>query len=196
MPISFKLPSPLITITPFVTSDDIKVIQHTINEIKQKSNINIIKKDLFSLFDERLFLKNKTFSNKIDIIQYLGGKMESLGKVHKNFIKDVIKREKMSSTAFNNIVAVPHSLHMDASSSCISIYIPEHPIKWGNSDNIRLIALIAMDKNNRVVYRDIYDQFIKVLSNPTNISTLIKSKNYQDFIEMLYHLIEKQGLEE
>src|SRR5699024_12679762 len=68
-------------------------------------------------------------------------------KVHKNFIKDVIKREKMSSTAFNNIVAVPHSLHMDASSSCISIYIPEHPIKWGNSDNIRLIALIAMDKN-------------------------------------------------
>jgi lichenan operon transcriptional antiterminator len=192
MPISFKLPAKLVTITPFATSDDIKVIQQGIDIIKQRKSMNIIKKDLFSLFDKRLFLKDKAFPNKITIIRYLGERMESLGKVHENFIEDVIKREKMSSTAFNNIVAVPHSLHMNTPSSCISIYIPRTPIKWGISDNVRLVALIAMDKNNRKVYLDIYDQFIKVLSDPANISVLIESKNYEEFIEVLYRLMEKQ----
>src|SRR5699024_11294030 len=118
-----------------------------------------------------------------------------LGKLHINFKKDVIKRENMSSTAFNNIVAVPHSLHMNSLSSCISIYIPSEPIKWGNSDNVRLVALIAMDKNNRKIYLDIYDQFIKILSNPSNITTLIESKDYQDFIEILYDLMDKEETE-
>lgn len=81
----------------------------------------------------------------------------------------------MSSTSFNNNVAVPHSMHMDALKSSISIVLNDKPVKWGNN-TVQIIALIALNKDERSIFRDIYDSFIKILSEPENVYLLLKSK--------------------
>src|SRR5699024_6295723 len=110
--------------------------------------------------------------------------------VSEKFIDDVIKREKLSSTAFNNIVAVPHSMQINARKSSIAILINDKSTSWGDSEGIQLISLIAMNKDKRKIYRNIYDDYIKVLAETKNATALTKCKNYYSFIEKLSQLIE------
>jgi len=177
-------------ISPFLIEEDINAINKKISNIKKNRETSHFKKQLIGLFDINLFEKNKYFNNKFDVIRYLGKKMVQQNIVSNDFIQDVINREQLSSTAFNNIVAVPHSMHMNAKNSSISILINDKPMFWGDHEGVQLISLIAMNKNKRKVYKDIYEDYIKVLAEPSNAKSLAKSENYDSFIEKLSQFIE------
>jgi lichenan operon transcriptional antiterminator len=113
-----------------------------------------------------------------------------LGFIENGGIDDIIEREKMSSTSFNNNVAVPHSMQMNALKSAISIVLNDKPVNWGNS-SVQIIALIALNKDERSIFRDIYDSFIKIISEPENVYLLLKSNNYDEFINNLLILMEE-----
>lgn len=182
-------PSAYIRISPFVKQDDINAIKLVITRIKKGKTVSYLKKQLMGLFDSRLFERNKYFNDKIEVIRYLGEKMVRLDMVSRGFINDVIKRENLSSTAFNN-VAVPHSMQMNAEESSIAILINDNPMNWGDNEGIQVISLIAMNKNKRKIYRDIFDDYIKVLAEPGNAKALSECENYDSFIEKLSQLIE------
>ncbi|WP_226566782.1 BglG family transcription antiterminator [Bacillus stratosphericus] len=181
-----------VVISTFLSSDDILNIQTLVYRIKQEKEQQQLKQNLLSLFDKRIFMfSNQTFQDEFDIISFITGKMTDLRLVKKNFVGNVIKREKLSSTAFNNIVAVPHSIHMDALQTSIAVLITNKPIKWGDATNIRIVTLIAMNKNERNIYRDIYDEYIKILASATNVRKLANSPSYEAFIDQLMDLIDQ-----
>lgn len=191
LPLSISIENPIVTISPFVSEGDVKKINQEVERMKQmKANVKI-KQQLFALFDERLFIRGKSFANEAEVITYLGEKFLQYEIVPSSFIKDVMKRESMSSTAFNNIVAVPHAMHMNAFQTAIAILIPEQPISWGANDNIRIVSMIAMSQKERKIYREIYDAYIKVLTEPKNVSILSKAPNFQTFIDELSNLLMK-----
>ncbi|WP_130860301.1 BglG family transcription antiterminator [Gracilibacillus phocaeensis] len=182
-----------VVISTFLTSDDVLNIQKLLNRKKKEKRQQHIKQNLLSLFDRRLFmLSDQTFNDEFEVIPFITEKMATLHLVKDDFIDNVIKREKLSSTSFNNIVAVPHSIHMDALQTTIAVLITKKPIKWGEADNIRIVSLIAMNKNERNIYRDIYDEYIKILSSPSNVSKLANSKSYEAFIDQLMDFIDQQ----
>ncbi|WP_110065824.1 PTS sugar transporter subunit IIA [Cytobacillus oceanisediminis] len=145
---------------------------------------------LISLFDPHLFQHNIYLNSEFEIIRFLGDKLVQLGFIEKGGIDDIIEREKMSSTSFNNNVAVPHSMQMNALKSAISIVLNDKPVNWGNS-SVQIIALIALNKDERSIFRDIYDSFIKIISEPENVYLLLKSNNYDEFINNLLILMEE-----
>ncbi|WBX81488.1 PTS sugar transporter subunit IIA [Virgibacillus salarius] len=185
MPTTASGNTPTLTISPFVSDYDLIKIRDEIERLKAAKARARMKQQLLSLFDERLFVRGKSFANETETINYLGKKMIDHGLVPKNYLGDVLKGEKMSSTAFNQIVAVPHSMKMDALQTTIAILIPKQPIHWGESDNVRIVSLIAMSQKERKIYREIYDEYIKVLTNPANVSQLATSTNFQEFIDQL-----------
>ncbi|MFB1050647.1 transcription antiterminator [Paraliobacillus sp. JSM ZJ581] len=191
LPLSLSIENPIVTISPFVSEKDVKKINQEVDRVKQMKANTKIKQQLFALFDERLFIRGKSFANETEVITYLGGKFLQYEIVPNSFIKDVMKRESMSSTAFNNIVAVPHAMNMNAFQTAIAILIPEQPISWGANDNIRIVSMIAMSQKERKVYREIYDAYIKVLTDPKNVSILSKAPNFQTFIDQLSNLLMK-----
>ncbi|WP_208591080.1 BglG family transcription antiterminator [Gracilibacillus suaedae] len=181
-----------VVISTFLTSDDILNIQTLVNRIKQEKQQERIKQNLLSLFDKRIFMfSDQTFQDEYDIISFITRQMTDLRLVKKDFVENVMKREKLSSTAFNNIVAVPHSIYMDALQTSIAVLITDKPIKWGEATNIRIVTLIAMNKSERNIYRDIYDEYIKILANPSNVSKLANSRSYEAFIDQLMDLIDQ-----
>ncbi|WP_194165671.1 transcription antiterminator [Oceanobacillus sp. CFH 90083] len=193
VPIPFDIEIKEVLINTFMDADDILKIQMQINKIKHEKKQQQIKQNLISLFDKRLFiLSNEAFKNEFEVIRFITNKMTSLQLVKQNFAQDVIKRENLSSTAFNNIVAVPHSINMDALQTTIAVLIPKHPIQWGNASNIKIVSLIAMNYKERNIYRDIYDEYIKILSNPENVNKLAYSSSYEEFIDQLIDFIDQQ----
>ncbi|GAB2547734.1 BglG family transcription antiterminator [Gracilibacillus alcaliphilus] len=183
-----------VVISSFITMDDIFKIQQQMNKIKHIKQQQWMKQSLLSLFDKRMFMvTDRTFTDEFDVIHFITKQMEALNLVQVDFVENVIKREKLSSTAFNNIVAVPHSIKMDALQTSIAVLITDKPIKWGEATNIRIVSLIAMNKNERNIYRDIYDEYIKILASPANVSKLASSTTYETFIDQLITFIEQQA---
>ena len=180
----------LVSINPFILDEDIQRIQHSITKINKKRSRMKLKNHLISLFDPHLFQQNIYLNDEFEMIRFIGVKMVQLGFIEKGGIDDIIERETMSSTSFNNNVAVPHSMHMNALKSAISIVLNDKPVNWGNN-SVQIIALIALNKDERSIFRDIYDSFIKILSEPENVYLLLKSKNYDEFINSLLSLMEE-----
>lgn len=193
--IPFDLDIKEVLINTFMDADDILKIQTQVNKIKHEKKQQQMKQNLISLFDKRLFIiRNEAFKDEFEVIHFITSKMTSLQLVKPNFAQDVIKRENLSSTAFNNIVAVPHSINMDALQTAIAVLITKQPIQWAGSSNIKIVSLIAMNYKERNIYRDIYDEYIKILSNPENVNKLAISKSYEEFIDQLIDFIDQQNI--
>ena len=180
----------IVHLNPFFLEEDIQKIQHSITKINKKRSRMKLKKHLISLFDPHLFQQNIYLKDEFEMIRFIGDKLVQLGFIDEGGIDDIVEREKMSSTSFNNNVAVPHSMQMNALKSAISIVLNDKPVNWGNN-SVQIIALIALNKDERSFFRDIYDSFIKILSEPENVYLLLKSKNYDEFINNLLSLMDE-----
>ncbi|WP_193065395.1 BglG family transcription antiterminator [Oceanobacillus oncorhynchi] len=192
--IPFHLDIKQVNINTFMDDEDILKVQTLVNKIKHEKKQQQIKQNLISLFDKRLFIiSDEAFKDEFEVIDLITSKMTSLQLVQQHFAQDVIKREKLSSTAFNNIVAVPHSINMDALQTTIAVLITKKPIPWGDATNIKIVSLIAMNYKERNLYRDIYDEYIKILSDPENVNKLAHSKTYEEFINQIIQFIDKQN---
>lgn len=118
----------------------------------------------------------------------MGEELVELDRIDQHYVESIIEREKISSTAFNHIVAVPHSMKMNGKRTSISIVINDKPVKWGES-TVQIIAMIVMNREERKEFRSIFDSFIEVLSESKNANKIIESKNYEDFIRILSELM-------
>ena len=96
----------------------------------------------------------------------------------------------MSSTAFNDIVAIPHAMEMTANKTAIVIIINKQPITWGNN-RANIIILLALSKNDLEQFYDIFDSLINLFSNTGYVSSLIKTSDYNEFVNLIVELLNK-----
>src|SRR5690625_99717 len=187
---TFDMKIPFVQINLFLTEKDKRKIFNKVEELKMEKYYNNIHMYLNQYFEEKLFEKNRYFNDELEAIEYLGDKLKKYQYVNDEYIQSIIEREKMSSTAFNNIVAVPHSMKMNACKTSISIIINDEPQFWGDS-HVHIIALITINEKERKDFRYIFDSFIKVLSEVTNTHLLIQSEDYDTFIKNLSTMMKK-----
>lgn len=98
----------VIVVSPFFTMMDQINIDNAIHkclENKQKIKRNNM---LSSFFDKKLFFKSNNFSNKEDVIKFLGQNVIDYGLCKDGFIESVLEREQLSSTCF----LTPLQFHM------------------------------------------------------------------------------------
>lgn len=96
----------------------------------------------------------------------------------------------MSSTAFNNNVAVPHSMKMDANKTGICIIINDKPVKWGE-EQVQIITMIAINQTQRQLFSQVFESFINILSEWENVKELTKALDYKDFMDKVARLMDK-----
>lgn len=102
--------------------------------------------------------------------------------------KKVLAREKLSSTAFSDGVAVPHALKMNAIKTAVSVAIFDEPIDW-DGKVVYIVAIFAVNKENRPIFSPMFENFIRVLSEGDNVRSLSESENYEDFTSNLIQLM-------
>jgi lichenan operon transcriptional antiterminator len=181
----------VVVIQPFLTEADIEAIRRAISRIRRQRRRLHLKDELLMFFDESLFLRNFHADDEIAMIRALGERMVDAGVIAPAYIEGAIERERMSSTAFTDNIAVPHAMAMSASRTAICIVVNETPMDWGEN-RVSVIALIAFSATDRTTFQSIFDQFVSVFSDRDDVQQLIRrAVDFPSFIEELVHDIEK-----
>ncbi|MGX8850197.1 BglG family transcription antiterminator [Amedibacillus sp. YH-ame10] len=178
-----------VTIHPFLTEKDTRAIRDAIERISQTKKGNALKAYLMNFFDQRLFYKNPSFKDKEEALEIMCRDVVKLDYTETSFYEDVLAREHMSSTAFED-VAVPHSLSKNTKSSFISIAISEEAIPWG-SHPVHIIALIGINEDSRKVFSEIFEEIIEILSEPVHVRELLQMQDFNEFIQHMKQLMSK-----
>ncbi|MFE8700241.1 BglG family transcription antiterminator [Cytobacillus sp. FJAT-54145] len=174
IPISTPVPIPIIEVNTILGGNDFEKIEMALREEKEYS-LEYTKEDL-------VFLQEK-FETREEVIQFLCGKLESKGLVDDTFFHLVMEREKISSTAFGNLVAIPHPIMPKTDSTFWTVCTLQKPIEWGGK-RVQFVCLLCVQKENETDLKKMYDLLIKVIDNEKIVQQLLKCTNYKQFINI------------
>ena len=189
-----KTSAKIIRINIFPTNQDIEFIRKEINTIKQQRKQESVVQNIKRFIGKELFRREFYRKNEFEMIRALSAECEKLGLCKSTFVDEVIERENLSSTSFSNYVAVPHSLNHNATRSFMSIVINKQGIQWGEN-SVNVIILIGIAKEDRSIFRDIFNDLIIILCEPIYVNQIIKCNNYDSFIETITPMLAKQAIE-
>lgn len=181
----------VIVIQPFLTEGDVHRIREAAIRVRRVRRRAHIKDDLLQFFDESLYLRNFSAPDEEAMIRALGGRMVARGLIDPSYVDGAIERERMSSTAFTDHLAVPHAMAMTAQQTSIAIAVNDTALAWGDS-RVNVVALIAFSAAGRASFQSVFDQFVEVFTERADVQRLIKrSVDFPSFIDELVHLIDK-----
>ncbi|HBF5516001.1 TPA: PTS sugar transporter subunit IIA [Clostridioides difficile] len=189
LPINNRCPIPFVYVNPYLNRKDYDNIQSKFIQIKDKKNILTVQNHLEMYFSESLFMKNIYLDSAKDYIKFMGNILYENKYVKPNYIDDVLIREKMSSTAFNNNVAIPHSMKMDTLKTGVCLIVNDKPVKWGE-EKVQIIAMIPINEKEKEKFNYIFESFIEILSEWNNVKELTKADNYSSFMNRIAYLIQ------
>jgi len=181
-------PAPVVRISPFLTSEDRRRIAEAVREERRRMKRDVLRTNLITLLDPQLFMHVSAIS-KADALSLMAETMHEQGYVGPYFLTQVIDREERSSTAFGPAFALPHSMVSDAYRTGISVLVSDTPIEWDNAA-VRLVMMFAISQNGRAIFRDVLDELIELLNEPSIVRRIIdNSATQQQFITELLKLI-------
>ncbi|CAM3206966.1 transcription antiterminator [Paenibacillus taichungensis] len=175
---------PSVFVHPYLIEEDYEHIQNQLNQLNKQKRIREVKQYLDLYFDKDLFMKNVYLDSDEDYISFMSKLLYQKGYVPEDYGDSVLERERMSSTAFNNNVAVPHSMNMDSIKTGICIIILDRPVSWGK-EKVQIIVMISINKLQRELFSAFFEGVINILSEWKNASELIRARDYEEFMEKM-----------
>ncbi|MEG2504031.1 MAG: PRD domain-containing protein, partial [Carnobacterium sp.] len=187
-PFSEEVSAHFVLVHPFLTDKDYKNISDAISKVKQNRKQIKMTGYIKEFFRPEFFYRGLSFKHKNKAIYYMTEQLFKAGYVSSGFTEKVLAREKLSSTAFSDGVAVPHALKMNAIKTAVSVAIFDEPIDW-DGKVVYIVAIFAVNKENRPIFSPMFENFIRVLSEGDNVRSLSESENYEDFTSNLIQLM-------
>ncbi|MBX9471563.1 BglG family transcription antiterminator [Microcella sp.] len=181
----------VVVVQPFLTDDDIDAIRAAASRVRRQRRRARITDELLEYFDERLFFTAPPGDDPESIIRGLGAALVDADVIDEAYVAAALERERMSSTAFTETLAVPHAMGLTAERTAIAIALSPAPIAWGDA-RVSVIAFIAFSAEGRARFQPLFDQFIEVFASRRDVAELVRdSSDFAAFIEQLAQLIER-----
>ena len=122
VPFNRALVTPFVQVQPFLMESDVAAIRQKIDEIRAAKKRETFTAYLRQIILPDFFERGKGFGGREEAIHYLCEKLREKGYVGEHFESEVLEREKMSSTGFQNF-AIPHSMRMKANKTGMYLYL-------------------------------------------------------------------------
>ncbi|GAB5051817.1 BglG family transcription antiterminator [Pediococcus ethanolidurans] len=172
--------APVVVVPPFLDTGSAKQIRGVADEIltnRQNSG------SFSRLLDKRLMFFANTQETRAMVIKRIGLQLEKYHFGRKGIVNAAIEREKLASTAIDNI-AMPHAPIEFVARPCIAVYINPHGIEWdGNSVNV--VFFLAMNREVQTQIEQIYKYFNDVLENKKLLKELEGCTTAQEVLSKL-----------
>ncbi len=184
-------PANVVIVQPIPTEADLDAVRGAISRIRRQRRRRAIADELLLYFDDALFFRDLEARDETSVIRVLGERMRARGIIDDDYLDGVLDRERISSTAFTEWLAVPHSMRMTAKRTAIAIALFESPIAWGEG-TVQVVALVAFSAEGRASFQTVFEQFVEVFSDRTDVQRLLKSaSDFPSFIDELVRLIDE-----
>jgi lichenan operon transcriptional antiterminator len=180
----------VVVVQPLPTPDDIESIRRAVARVRRHARRSSMKHDLLRFLDESLFFRDLHAPDEETMIRLLGQRMVEQGIIEPEYIEGAIERERLSSTAFTDTLAVPHSLAMTAHRTAIAIVVNDEAMQWGGN-RVHVVALVAFSASGRTSFQHVFDQFVEVFSDHRDVQAIMRaSGSHGSFIEELVHVMD------
>lgn len=179
VPISIKVPVPVINIPFFLGDDDIEQIK-----LKLKTAGDQSLQSLGRYFNKDLFISDYAAENKQDVFRKLDSMVSAyIDDFSGDFIRSVIEREKIVSTEYGNLVAVPHPLKPIRNKTFVAVIILRKPIIW-ETKKVQLVLLLSLDGREHNL-EALYRSLAKFITNERDVLKIINGGNLETLIEVV-----------
>ncbi|WPC16649.1 BglG family transcription antiterminator [Pediococcus inopinatus] len=179
--INIEIPDkPVVVVSPFLDEKSTGRIRKISNQVlseRQDSN------SFGKLLSKKLIFINHGTETKQAVINKIGNELVKQGFGQKGISLAAMKREKMASTAMNNI-AMPHAPIEFVIHPCIAVYVNLDGISWGDNQ-VNIVFFLAMNREIQPEIEQIYKHFNSVLENKRLIKKLVNSKRENEILNLL-----------
>lgn len=186
VPISQPICRPILHIETFMAEKDINAIRSLLRGEYRSS--------LEKYFHPDLFLTELECSTKEEVIHAMVNQIAKVKDIPDTFEEHVLEREKMSVTAFGNMVAVPHPNKSLGEETFVCVAVLKKPIRW-NDKKAQFIFMLSLKKSADEDMQYFFMVTSKLLFHSEYISNLIKNPSFSMLMKYLGE-IEKEMREQ
>ena len=187
---NYSLNIELVNITPLLSEQDLNSIRQKLS-ISFKKNHKIIKNyrklkenKTSSLLTKEIIIPKLNLNSKEKIINYLGSQLVACGAVKKEYIQEVMKREKLTSTAIGKGIAIPHANSNKVKNPQLAVATMYNPIDW-NGESVDLVFLLALNNVEEDIKYNFFKKFTEIIDNSQLLNQIKKSDSKQKIKQIL-----------
>jgi lichenan operon transcriptional antiterminator len=159
---------------------------HEINRIKETVSLNIGNKsvsnsilNLMELFSKKFYYKND-IKNYEELLIKMSKDLIDNGFAAKDFDKSVIERESKFTTIYNNGVAGPHALKLEAIKDAVSVAVYDKPFEW-QGRTVQIVFLINLQPGHLFLHREISRLLLQIMNDKYALEKLVSAKDFDQF---------------
>ncbi|WP_460775251.1 BglG family transcription antiterminator [Microbacterium sp. GXF7504] len=181
----------IVRIQPFLTPADVERVQTAAGRIRRARRLARLRAELERYVDPAAFVHGlDPGDGEEGVIRTLGGMLAAQGVIDDDYIERSVERERLSSTAFTDALAVPHALGMTAARTAIAVGIADPPIPWG-SGRVQVVAFTAFSETDREAFQTVFEQFVEVFSERDSVQRIVRrGTDFSAFLDELVAVID------
>ncbi len=181
----------VVRIQPFLTPADVERVQQAAGRIRRGRRLARLRAELERYFDADAFVRGLDGGDgEESVIRSLGGLLVAQGVVDEDYLDRAVERERLSSTAFTDALAVPHALGMTAARTAIALGIADQPIAWG-AGRVQVVAFAAFAEDDREAFQTVFEQLVEVFSERESVQRIIRrGVDFSSFLDELVAVID------
>ncbi|WP_165443527.1 PRD domain-containing protein [Olsenella sp. Marseille-P4559] len=173
-----------VLVSPLVSRLDLKRIGIELDLIQQQRDKERARLFLKGLMHRELYLHNAHEDSVMAYLKLMGNLALEHGYVDEEFIHDVELRERTSSTAFIEGLAIPHSISLFAKRSFVCVLQSDEPIPWGRND-VNVVMMFGLSKADIHKLGLTFDVIIDRFSSTDSMRSIMESTNFDGFVSAL-----------
>ncbi|MCZ4301390.1 BglG family transcription antiterminator [Microbacterium oxydans] len=179
-----------VRIQPFLTDADVDRIQQAAARVRRGRRLTRLRGELARYFLADAYVFPLPDEGEEAIIRRLGGLLVQAGLIGEDYIENTIVRERMSSTAFTDALAVPHALQMTATRTAIAIGVADGSAAWGDG-RVQVVALAAFSESDRAAFQTVFEQLVEVFSERESVQRIVRrGSTFEAFLDELVAVID------
>ena len=170
----------VVLISPILTKTNHESIHEQITSITFEKELSKAQQFLQSLLHKELYFRNIDFKNENEYIRFMGKKCIKFGYADDQFVQDVLQRESFSSTAFTDVLAVPHTITQYAKHSFICVVHNDMPIQWKNK-TVHFVLMIGISENDMKYFKPAFDLIVELFNSTSRTLEMLKTDSFEEF---------------
>ncbi|GAA3061205.1 MULTISPECIES: BglG family transcription antiterminator [Actinomycetes] len=179
-----------VTLPPFLTDADLERITTAASRIRRGRRLARLREELERYLSPDAFIRPLDTADEEEAIRALGAPLAARGVIDQDYIDRTVERERLSSTAFTEALAVPHALQMTATRTAIALGIADGSVSWGDA-RVQVVALVAFSEDEREAFQTIFEQLVEVFSERESVQRLLRrGQDFGSFLDELVAVID------
>jgi lichenan operon transcriptional antiterminator len=189
VPITVKVPVPILEVEHFLKGSDIWAVKRT---LMGKNNSSIL-----DIYREDMFLPHMHFENKTQALRMMCDYVLERGCVRDSILESVRAREALAQTAFGNSVAMPHPIEISNEHPFVLVALLDEPLQWleeGPNKMVQAIFLVSVANNKDYDAQMFYRVTARLMLDEACMKELIRNQTFETLTSLLADV--EQAVEE